>query len=164
MSRHRILIVGASGSGRSWLARRIHDLTGIAVHDARPAGTSVPAAEHEWIVLAGQPEGLDRCLERADLVVLLCTPRWLRGLRIALAGLPMRARHPGWRGAGAEWRASRGWDDAEGAAWAARLGRRGGGADLVMKCGSSEDVRAVLERVFGIDASDDPAWPGRLAG
>lgn len=157
MSRHRILIVGAAGSGRSWLARRIHDLTGIRWHVAGPWASPPPADEHEWIVSAEAPEGLEACVARADLVVLLRTPRWLRAVRLVRAALPLRTRRPGWRGLADEWRASRRWDDETGPGWGRSLGARDDGAELIMKCGSSDDVRAVLERVFGLDSLVDPA-------
>jgi hypothetical protein len=164
LSRHRILILGAAGGGRRWLARRIHDLTGIPVHGADPTPPEVPAAGREWVVVAEAPEGLEACVARADLVVLVRTPLWLRGARLALAALPFRERRPGWRGLAAEWRRSRAWDADVGPRWGRVLGARGGGAGLVMKCGSADDVRGVLERVFGIEPGSDPTLPGRLAG
>lgn len=141
LSRHRILLIGAPASGRHWLAERIHALTGIPV--IGPAD-GVDAAE--WVVIADDSEAVADVAPLADLIVLMRAPRLLRASRVVFEGLRPRGRMRGRLGETLE-RTSR-WERAEWPAMAAVL--RGAGRDW-RTCASSEDVRAVLEAVFGID-------------
>jgi len=147
VSKHTILIMGAPGSGKAWLAGRITSLTGIPLIVA-PA-EDVPGlleARHEWVALASDPPRAELFLGRADLIVFVRTSIWLRDLRLVMRHLRSPGRRPlrqllAW---------SHGWD-------AGTLALLRGLVDTpgpdVMECASSEDVRKVLERVFGIEAT-----------
>ncbi len=149
---HRILIVGPPASGRGWLAERIHALTGIAIQGDGPEGADARADRsrrdlelHEWVVLATRAADVSPAVAAADLVVLVRTPSWLRHLRLLLrkvTGSPI----PG--GLRLALRETRRWAAEE---WPAMRAIEGFDVPRFMTCQSSDDVRAVLECVLGID-------------
>lgn len=140
MFRHRILVVGAPASGRGWMAGRISTLTGIPLRldDGE-------LDEREWLRLADTVPRVEALQPRAELVVLMVTPVWLRWLRLLrrAAGAP-RLVGPGLL---ARLRATRRWDRDTLPAVLPLLER---GPGRLIKVRSSEHVRTVLESVFGL--------------
>jgi adenylate kinase family enzyme len=105
----RILVYGVTGSGKSSLARRLGQITGIpttSVDDLSwtPGWVQVPRDEQRarfdeltknetWILDAAYGAWRDLALERADVVVALDYPRWVslaRLLRRTLVGIVTR--------------------------------------------------------------------------
>lgn len=89
----RILIYGVTGSGKTSLARRIGELTGIPWHSMDdevgwlPGWTERPAADQrriaeatcagpEWVLDTAYGTWLDVPLARVELIVALDYPRW----------------------------------------------------------------------------------------
>ncbi len=143
MARHRILIIGAPASGRGWLAERIEALTGIPAERVG-SSTTAPAAR-EWVRLASRADEVAVMLDASELVVLVHAPAWLRYCRLLLrrrgdprSGGGLRAA----LGATRVWRVKE-FPDIERLLGKAR--RR------TLHCRSSDDVRSVLECVFGLD-------------
>jgi adenylate kinase family enzyme len=89
----RIVILGCSGSGKSTLARRLGERLGLPVVHLDPlywrpgwrkpdaagfrARVAAAVAGDAWISEGNYRETFDLRLPRADLVVILHTPRWL---------------------------------------------------------------------------------------
>ncbi|MCB9897329.1 MAG: hypothetical protein H6825_04940 [Planctomycetes bacterium] len=148
MTRHRILVIGAPAAGKAWLAARIHALTGMPVYDVASMPPDGPALDgvHEWVVVARDEGRAAAVAPHADLVVLVRTPTPLREARIVLRWISSLGR-PGLRGLRKALRETARWDVDELPVLGAALEpyRR-----RVVKCGSSDDVRAVLECIFGI--------------
>jgi len=143
-------VVGAPASGKRWLAGRIRALTGIGlVHLS--AGQAEPPAElderREWIALTSDVAATEAIAPRADLVVVLRTPLWLRDARLVMRRVKatlLRRAHPP---LGPLIARSHRWDGETLPALQRRLASH---APMVASCASSDDVRRVLERVFGI--------------
>lgn len=93
MAAQRILVYGVTGSGKTTLARRIGEATGLPWHSAddeigwEPGWAMVPAAEQrrradaicagdQWILDTAYGQWLDIALARAELIVALDYPRW----------------------------------------------------------------------------------------
>jgi hypothetical protein len=148
----RILVVGAPASGKRWLAGRIHALTGIDVVPLAAGATEaaqVLDGRREWIVLSSEAVTAADVVPQADLVVLLATPLWLRDARLVMRrvrALLRRQEHPPLGNLLAR---THGWDSAELPAVRVALEPH---APLLASCASSDDVRAVLERILGIPA------------
>jgi len=93
MDARRILIYGVTGSGKTHLARRLSDVTGIPWHSVddltwEPHWQEVPADEQrrriseicqgeEWILDTAYAKWKEIPLARAELIVALDYPRWL---------------------------------------------------------------------------------------
>lgn len=146
MTRQRILIVGPPGSGCAWLAERIHALTGIPV-----VSNGADDAGREWVRVAQRAGQVARAAAEAELVAAVRTPVWLRDLRLLMRRVAApRAQGPSLRAA---LRATHHWDVEE----APRVREALVGSPAkVMRCASSEEVRAVLECVFGLDGLAAP--------
>jgi adenylate kinase family enzyme len=94
----RILVYGVCGSGKSTMARRISEITGIpwtSVDDMAWLPNWVPAdddwqveqitlicAGDEWILDTAYGKWIDIPLEKADLIVALDYPRWFSFWRL----------------------------------------------------------------------------------
>lgn len=92
MSAERILVYGVTGSGKTTLARRIAERTGLPFHEMdtltwEPGWTVVPldeqrrriaalCAEPRWVLDTAYANWLDLVLPRAELIVALDYPRW----------------------------------------------------------------------------------------
>jgi adenylate kinase family enzyme len=88
----RVLIYGVTGSGKTTLARRVAERTGLPFHSVddltwEPGWVEVPAEEQRrriavicagerWILDSGYGKWLDLVLARTDLIVALDYPRW----------------------------------------------------------------------------------------
>lgn len=88
----RVLIYGVTGSGKTTLARKIAERTGLPFHSVddltwEPGWVGVPAEEQRrliaaicagerWILDSGYSTWLDLVLARTDLIVALDYPRW----------------------------------------------------------------------------------------
>lgn len=95
----RVMIVGQPGSGKSTLARNLGQRTGLpVVHTDRihwmPGWQPRPMAKKlalmraaeardAWIIEGNLSATWDTRLERADTVIVLLFPIWLRALRVA---------------------------------------------------------------------------------
>lgn len=90
---HRILLYGVTGSGKTYLAERLAEATGIPWHSVddeigwAPGWVEVPGGEQrrrieeicagpQWILDSAYGSWRDVVLSRADLVVALDYPRW----------------------------------------------------------------------------------------
>jgi adenylate kinase family enzyme len=182
MRHRRIHIVGSPGSGKSWLASKLGAVTGLPVVDldgmcwdvsagawgvARPAQERAGAlgrvvSQDAWIVHGTDVDWTGPALEGADLVVLLTAPAWLRDLRLSSRWLAraVRRREPTGMSLGqlgALLRRSHHYaDDELGAARDPLAHVR----DKLVTCGSSEEVRQVLEGVLGLPDRPMPAGRG----
>lgn len=94
----RVMIFGGSGSGKSTLARALGQATGLPVVHMdhiywqegwvqRPADEvqrlALAAAEGpRWIIEGNHSRSMERRAERADLLIWLDPPRWLRVWRV----------------------------------------------------------------------------------
>ncbi|MEJ7629556.1 MAG: adenylate kinase [Nocardioidaceae bacterium] len=88
----RILVYGVTGSGKTTLAERLSDITGIEWHSVdeltwEPGWVPVPVEEQrrrikaicarpEWILDTAYGDWLDIPLPRAEVIVALDYPRW----------------------------------------------------------------------------------------
>jgi adenylate kinase family enzyme len=88
----RVLIYGVTGSGKTTLAQRVAERTGLPFHSVddltwEPGWVGVPADEQRrriaaictgdrWILDSGYSTWLDLVLARVDLIVALDYPRW----------------------------------------------------------------------------------------
>lgn len=153
MTCRRILVVGAPASGKRWLAERIQALTGIEVVSLAAGATGAAhqlADRREWIALSAESATSADAVSEADLVVLLSTPLWLRDARLVIRRVQSFARgspHPSLGGLLVR---THRWDADELPAVRTALQPHG---PLVASCASSDDVRAVLERILGIPAN-----------
>lgn len=102
----RILIYGVTGSGKTTLAARLAEQTGLPWHAVddltwEPGWVEVPADEQrrrigaicagqQWILDSAYSKWLDLVLPRVELIVALDYPRWLSLGRLARRSL-MRA-------------------------------------------------------------------------
>lgn len=100
---HRVVIVGCSGAGKTTLARRLSERTGLPVihldsHFWRPGRQGMPGVEWEarvraliagprWIMDGGFYRTLAPRLAVADTVIIVNAPRWLCLLRVIWRGL-----------------------------------------------------------------------------
>lgn len=94
----RIMIVGGPGAGKSWLAARLAERLRLPVRTVDDAvwdegGTLRPAdeidarvramaVESRWIIEGGNSRTYADRAARADLIVCLAPPRWLRVVRV----------------------------------------------------------------------------------
>ena len=140
---HRILVTGAPASGKGWLVDRVRALTGLGDAAVDPGDRQALERAREWVVVTERADDVGRAADLADLIVVMRAPAWLRRVRLLLRRLDPRRPRPS--GPSTE-RWSRDVEPRLRAQLAAHRAR-------VMECASSEDVRAVLERVFGIPAS-----------
>jgi adenylate kinase family enzyme len=90
----RIMIIGGSGSGKSTLARQLGGLSGLPVVHMDPfywapgwvqrppeetrALSLAAAAAEVWVFEGNNAETMDARAERADLILFLDIPRWIR--------------------------------------------------------------------------------------
>lgn len=88
----RVLIYGVTGSGKTTLAQRVGERTGLPFHSVddltwEPGWVEVPADEQRrriavicsgdrWIIDSGYSKWIDVVLARVDLIVALDYPRW----------------------------------------------------------------------------------------
>jgi adenylate kinase family enzyme len=88
----RVLIYGVTGSGKTTLAQRVAERTGLPFHSVddmtwEPGWVEVPAEEQRrriavicssdrWIIDSGYSKWIDVVLARVDLIVALDYPRW----------------------------------------------------------------------------------------
>lgn len=98
MSYDRIMIIGGTGSGKTWLARRLGIRYGLPVHAVDDAvwdefGTLRPpndiddavrqlAAHDRWVIEGGNSRTYCDRARRADAIIWLRPPRWRRFLRV----------------------------------------------------------------------------------
>ena len=94
----RILVYGVTGSGKTTLARRIAERTGLPWHAVddltwQPGWVEVPAdeqrrrieticASERWVLDAAYSQWLDIPMARVELIVALDYPRWLSLARL----------------------------------------------------------------------------------
>jgi len=94
----RIMIIGGPGAGKTWLANviaehrklpliSIDDMVWTAERHLRPVSEIDAAAikatkGDRWIIEGGNTRTYADRLARADTVIRLCPPRWLRILRL----------------------------------------------------------------------------------
>ena len=94
----RVLIDGVTGSGKTTLARKVAERTGLPFHSVddltwEPGWREVPAeeqrrriaaicADERWIIDSGYSKWVDLVLARTDLIVALDYPRWLSLARL----------------------------------------------------------------------------------
>jgi adenylate kinase family enzyme len=94
----RILVYGVTGSGKTMLAKRISEVTGIPWHSVddltwEPGWIEVPMDEQRrrieqvcsgerWILDTAYAKWLDVPLARVELIVALDFPRWLSLVRL----------------------------------------------------------------------------------
>ncbi len=94
----RIMIFGGPGSGKSTLARQIGALAGLPVVHIDPmywapnwvqreadetrALSLAAAAREAWVFEGNHAETMDARMARADIIIFLDLPRWLRLLRV----------------------------------------------------------------------------------
>ncbi|WP_051668946.1 P-loop NTPase family protein [Marinobacter nitratireducens] len=100
MNATRVMIIGGTGAGKSWLALRLSKLLGLAVYCVDDAvhdedgklRTNADidrtvqswASKDQWIIEGGNSRTyLDR-VSRATVLVLMKPPRWLRVYRVAV--------------------------------------------------------------------------------
>ena len=149
----RILVVGAPAGGKRWLAGRIHALTGMPVVPlaARDVAAAAGLADlREWVALSSEADTAEIAAGCADLVVLLRTPLWLRDARLLLRRARASLRRTSHPPLVPLLRRTHRWDADELPALRRALEPHG---PLVASVASSEDVRAVLERILGIPAT-----------
>jgi adenylate kinase family enzyme len=95
----RVMIVGQPGAGKSTLARALGAVTGLPVHHIdlihwQPGWVERPRAEKialatqvergaAWIFEGGLSATWDHRLARADMLIVLDLPLWLRAWRVA---------------------------------------------------------------------------------
>jgi adenylate kinase family enzyme len=88
----RVLIYGVTGSGKTTLAQRVAERTGLPFHSVddltwEPGWIGVPAdvqrrriaaicSDEQWVLDSGYSTWLDLVLARTDLIVALDYPRW----------------------------------------------------------------------------------------
>jgi adenylate kinase family enzyme len=88
----RVLIYGVTGSGKTTLAQKVADRTGLPFHSVddltwEPGWVEVPEEEQRrriavicsgerWIIDSGYSRWIDVVLARVDLIVALDYPRW----------------------------------------------------------------------------------------
>jgi adenylate kinase family enzyme len=98
----RVMIIRGPGSGKSWLAHQIGVRQGLPVisiddllHDRdghlRPAHEIDQAAgdaakADRWVIEGGNSRTYAERAARADLVIRMTTPKWLRLLRVLVRG------------------------------------------------------------------------------
>lgn len=98
MTIKRIMIIGGPGSGKSWLAQHLgpqHDLPVYAVDDAvwdRYGVLRAPddideqvrqlAKQEKWIIEGGNSRTYTDRVRRADTIIRLAPPKWLRLYRV----------------------------------------------------------------------------------
>lgn len=98
LNARRILVYGVTGSGKTTLARRLSEVTGIRWysvddHTWEPGWVTVPVerqraifaeicAGEEWILDTAYGAWLDIPLERVEMIVCLDYPRWLSFARL----------------------------------------------------------------------------------
>jgi adenylate kinase family enzyme len=91
-SARRILVYGVTGAGKTTLAARLSEVTGLTWHSVddltwQPGWVEVPAGEQrrriraicagpEWILDTAYGAWLDEPLQRVELIVALDYPRW----------------------------------------------------------------------------------------
>ena len=94
----RVLIYGVTGSGKTTLAQKVAERTGLPFHSVddltwEPGWVVVPADEQRrrigaicagerWILDSGYSAWIDVVLARAELIVALDYPRWLSLARL----------------------------------------------------------------------------------
>jgi adenylate kinase family enzyme len=88
----RIMVVGCPGAGKSWLAERVAEKTGVALIRLdqahwQPGWIAPPpdvwlkrvaelSARPDWVMDGNYPGTLDIRLPRADAIIFLDLPRW----------------------------------------------------------------------------------------
>jgi hypothetical protein len=98
----RVMIIGGPGSGKSWLAHALGSRLGLPViaidgllHDhhgqLRPAEEIDHAAESaaqgdRWVIEGGNSRTYAQRAARADLVIRMTTPKWIRLTRVLRRG------------------------------------------------------------------------------
>jgi adenylate kinase family enzyme len=99
----RVLVYGVTGSGKTTLARKIAEKTGLPWHSVddltwEPGWVGVPLAEQRrciaaicagdrWILDSGYSSWIDIVLARVELIVALDYPRWRSLARLARRSL-----------------------------------------------------------------------------
>jgi adenylate kinase family enzyme len=102
----RVAIVGPAGAGKSWLARRLGELTGLPVIHLdlefwRPGWQPTPldewtktverlAAAERWIIDGDFVETMPVRFSRADAIVFMDMPRWRCYVRLVARRLTYR--------------------------------------------------------------------------
>jgi len=100
---HRVLVYGVTGSGKTTLAERLSQATGLTWHSVddltwEPGWVAVPVDEQrrriaricdqpEWILDTAYGDWIDIPLARVDLVVALDYPRWFSLQRLVRRSL-----------------------------------------------------------------------------
>jgi adenylate kinase family enzyme len=105
----RILVIGSGGAGKSTLARRLGEITGLPVihldqaywragwekpsKDEWEATVASLVARREWIMDGNFGGTLPRRMQRADAIILLDIPRWICLWRVMKRIVKYRGRH-----------------------------------------------------------------------
>ncbi len=99
----RVMIIGGSGAGKSWLAARLAEVTGLPLihvdkfyfhpgwklrpREETQALVRTAAMTESWIIEGNNPDSFADRLARADHLIFIDCPTWLRLWRVVCRAL-----------------------------------------------------------------------------